>query len=150
MFGCPWWAGVKIDWEEAWGSSPGDVWWCWCCVMMMSDGWLVMDDWWWWWVISDSGRWLVMVMGDSVEWCSIQSHMSFLSHFYEAIAISDESEIRVIYLGILLHLCKNVPSVQRREGEPILFLGACSLLGIALSCQETTVIKTNCPTKLMF
>lgn len=57
MFGCLWWAGVKIDWEEAWGSCPGDGWWWW-----------VMGDWWWWWVISDDDRWLVMVMGDGDEW----------------------------------------------------------------------------------
>lgn len=104
MFGCLWWAGVKIDWEEAWGSCPGDGWWWW-----------VMGDWWWWWVISDDDRWLIMVMGDGDEWCSIQSHMSFLSHFCEAIAFSDESEIHVTYLGILLHLCKKRPKCSKES-----------------------------------
>lgn len=46
--------------------------------------------------------------------------------------------------------CTYAKTSQVLKGEPILFLSAYSLLGIALSRQETTVIKTNSPTKLMF
>lgn len=39
---------------------------------------------------------------------------SFLSHFYEALAFSDKSEVCVTYMGIPFQLFRNVLSVLRK------------------------------------